>query len=814
MKKFRMKAYLALTLILGLFSLSGCGDAGSGHWDEVAGTSGATLTAIAVTPANSTLATGLTRQFTATGTYSDSTTQDLTAAVIWSSGTSAVATVNADGLATGVAVGTSVITATAGSLSGNTNLTVTAATLSSIAVTPLNQNILSGVTRQFLATGIFSDGVSHDITATVIWSSGTTGVATVNAGGLATGVAAGNSLITATSGSLSGNSTLTVSAATLSSIVVTPLNPSVVNGLTRQFVATGIDSAGVSHDITALVIWSSGTAGVATVNAGGLATGVAAGTSVMTATSGLVSGSTTMTVTAATLNSIAVTPLNQSVVSGLTRQFTATGTYSNGSVANITSLVVWSSDTVSVATLNANATPTSGLATGIAAGSAVITATSGLVSGNTVLTVTAATLSSIAVTPLNPSVVNGLTRQFAATGTYSDGSVADITATVIWSSGNIGVATMNPNGTLTSGLASGESAGTSVIIATSGLVSGNTTLTVTAATLNSIAVTPLNPSAVNGLTTQFTATGTYSDNSVVNITTSVIWSSGTIGVATMNPNGTLTSGRATGVAVGTSVITATSGLVAGNTLLTVTPALPNNPTAPELGETARFVSIASQAITTTSGSAIADGDLAILDQARSFYAGFTTGVSAGQFVELSNGLSFASDDVTPPYTIPAPYASMVAFVNQVRTDLGIAATFLEADPNPGAPTQVCPIELGNLTLTRGVYRTASNVTIQTGNLTLDGQGDPDSVWIFQIIGTGTLTTGAPGGSITLIGGAQARNVYWRTAGTTVIGTNTIFQGNVFAWPQVNVNTGADVIGRLFSVTEQVTLDANAVTKAP
>jgi hypothetical protein len=339
-------------------------------------------------------------------------------------------------------------------------------------------------------------------------------------------------------------------------------------------------------------------------------------------------------------------------------------------------------------------------------------------------------------------------------------------------------------------------------------------LTVTAATLSSIAVTPLNPSVVNGLIQQFIATGTYSNGSTAIITTSAIWSSGNITIATMNPNGTLTSGRATALAVGTSVITATSGLISGNTLLTVTPALANNPTAPEMGETARFVIIASQAITTTTGSALTDGDLAIMDQARSFYAGFTAGPTAGQFVELSNGLSYAPDDVTPPYTIPVPYASMVAFINQTRTDLGIAATFLEADPNPGAPTQVCPIELGNLTLTRGVYRTASNVTIQTGNLTLDAQGDPDSVWIFQIIGTGTLATGAPGGSITLIGGAQAKNVYWRTAGTTTIGTNTIFQGNVFAWPQINVNTGADVIGRLFSVTEQVTLDANAVTKAP
>ena len=239
--------------------------------------------------------------------------------------------------------------------------------------------------------------------------------------------------------------------------------------------------------------------------------------------------------------------------------------------------------------------------------------------------------------------------------------------------------------------------------------------------------------------------------------------------------------------------------------------LPVNPTAPALGETARFVIIASQAVTTTTGSVVTNGDIGIMDLARSNYAGFTAGTNPGQFTELTNGLSYAHDD-TSPALIPAPYASTIAFINQVRTDLGIADSFLAADPNPGAPTQVSPTELGNLTLTRGVYKTASNVTIQTGALHLDAQGDPNSVWIFNI--GGTLTTGAPGGSIILDNGAQAKNVYWRTAGITTIGAGTAFVGNAFAFTQVNVLTGAAVTGRLFGETGQVTLQSNAVTKAP
>jgi hypothetical protein len=151
-------------------------------------------------------------------------------------------------------------------------------------------------------------------------------------------------------------------------------------------------------------------------------------------------------------------------------------------------------------------------------------------------------------------------------------------------------------------------------------------------------------------------------------------------------------------------------------------------------------------------------------------------------------------------------------LTQAKTDLGIAYTFLAADPNPGAPTQVCPIQLGGQTLTRGVYKTASNVQITTGPLHLDAQGDPNSVFIFTI--DGTLTTGAPGGNIVLDGGALAKNVFFRTGGKTVIGAGTIFYGNVFAWSQVNVLAGANITGRLFAVTDQVTLISDTVTKAP
>ena len=266
--------------------------------------------------------------------------------------------------------------------------------------------------------------------------------------------------------------------------------------------------------------------------------------------------------------------------------------------------------------------------------------------------------------------------------------------------------------------------------------------------------------------------------------------------------------------------------------IVVTPSpivLAPNPTAPNLGETSRYVILASQKVTTTptAANSIKNGDIGNMDQARATYiTGFTPDpVNPGIFAELQNGYSYAMNDVCPhtsastfdcPIKVATPvigatWTNAGTMITQVRTDLGNAYTFLAADPNPGAPTQASATELGNLVLTRGVYKTGSNVTIGTGSLHLDAQGDPNSVFIFNI--TGKLTTLAAG-SIVLDNLAQAKNVFWRTSGITTIAAGTTFYGNVFAFEQVNVLAGANITGRLFSVNEQVTLISDTVTKAP
>lgn len=144
--------------------------------------------------------------------------------VTWTSGTPSVASMDPSGLITAKLAGSSVITATLGSISDNTNLTVTAATLESIDITPAPiapltaLNLEIGQTKNLTATGNYSDSSTEDITSAATWASDDTSVATMNPNGLAisgrvTGEAAGDAvIITATLGNVSANTNINVMA--------------------------------------------------------------------------------------------------------------------------------------------------------------------------------------------------------------------------------------------------------------------------------------------------------------------------------------------------------------------------------------------------------------------------------------------------------------------------------------------------------------------------------------------------------------------------------------------------------------------------
>jgi hypothetical protein len=344
-----------------------------------------TLKSVAVTPATPSFAAGLTQQFTATGTFTDGSTQNLTSSVTWSSSNTSVATISAGGLAKGVSTGTSTIQAASGSLTGSTTLTVSTAALTSIAVTPANPSVALGLTQQFTATGTFTDGSTQNLTNSVKWSTSNTTATTISPSGLALGLVTGSATIQAASGLITGSTTLVVSTAALSSIAVTPATPTITQGVTQQFTATGTYTDSSTQDVTSSVTWSSSNKSVATISSLGLATGGVSGDSTIQATYKSVTGTATLTVSSATLNSIAVTPLNASIAQGLSEQFTATGTYSDGTTHDLTTSVTWSSLNKTIATIASG-----GLAQAVAVGTATIQAAFQSTNGTTTLTVNTA----------------------------------------------------------------------------------------------------------------------------------------------------------------------------------------------------------------------------------------------------------------------------------------------------------------------------------------------------------------------------------------------------------------------------------------
>jgi hypothetical protein len=129
------------------------------------------------------------------------------------------------------------------------------------------------------------------------------------------------------------------------------------------------------------------------------------------------------------------------------------------------------------------------------------------------------------------------------------------------------------------------------------------------------------------------------------------------------------------------------------------------------------------------------------------------------------------------------------------------------------PVTTSPTELGGTTKIAGVYDSASTtfgITAGAGALVLDGQGDPSSVFIFEMNAGGTGLTVGPGSTVSLVNGAQACNVFWRVD-TAAINTTATFKGNVLALNSISVANGANIEGRLLARNGNVSLINDTIT---
>ncbi|HHI93181.1 MAG TPA: hypothetical protein ENK04_06635 [Gammaproteobacteria bacterium] len=487
----------------------------------------ASLTSLEISPGSLQLAAGTSIEIGLIGHYSDGSTQNLETQANWAITDTAIASLS-DPLTTGalrvtgLAVGSAQLTASLGGSNAQIDITVSAASLTQIIISPDTPSLPLGAQLNLSATGLYSDGSSQELSNQVSWSSADSGILTVDASGFVQPQAIGSSTVSASLAGVTADTLVTVSNAVLTSIEIAATSTTLSLGKQQALRALGHYSDGSLQDVTEQVIWQSvPSEPLAISNASGsrgLATALVMGSLTVTATLGNIAGNLGFNVSAATLDSIDISPPAARLALGTQTNFQATGWYSDGTVQDVSTQVSWAAVDTAIASIS-NAAGSQGQATTLSAGTTGITATLDGVVGNASLTATAAQLVSINVVPSVLSLPAGTGQSLSAEGSFSDGSIQIISEQVTWESDNPNIAAVN-NGALDA-LAPGSAR----ISASLAGISGNAALTVTNATLSSLQISPGTPALTVGTQMQLQATATYSDGSQNDVTTQVIWSS-------------------------------------------------------------------------------------------------------------------------------------------------------------------------------------------------------------------------------------------------------------------------------------------------
>jgi len=264
--------------------------------------------------------------------------------------------------------------------------------------------------------------------------------------------------------------------------------------------------------------------------------------------------------------------------------------------------------------------------------------------------------------------------------------------------------------------------------------------------------------------------------------------------ASFNPSADLLSGKTYTATITTGAKNPSGIAIATDHVWTFSTGAPAGPAFVDLKSAGQFGILAGVGVSNNAGfSEIRNMDVGISPGVRSSVTGFPPAI-------VVNGAIFASDDS----------AAVAAMLVQAKQDLTDAYLFAEGATAP-APATVAG-DQGGLTLAPGIYKSTSTLLIQSGDLTLDAQGDANAVWIFQIAADFT-TVGGAGGSVILIGGAQAKNIFWQVGSSATIGDGTIFQGNVLALTSITMNSGATAVGRMLARNGSVVMtNANIIEK--
>ena len=269
--------------------------------------------------------------------------------------------------------------------------------------------------------------------------------------------------------------------------------------------------------------------------------------------------------------------------------------------------------------------------------------------------------------------------------------------------------------------------------------------------------------------------------------------------ATFTPTGSLLTTNTTYTATITTGVTDLAGNALASNLewgFTTIATVAEGPQPVDLGTAGNFVILAKTAISTTGATSVV-GNIGVSPAAASFITGFSLVADPTNVYSLSNLVS--GNVYAANYAAPTP-ANMTAAISDMET----AYTDASGRTSPDY-TELYAGDISDRTLTPGLYKWGTGVLITSAGVTLEGGAD--DVWIFQIAKNLTVNNSA---IVDLIGGAQAKNIFWQVAGQATLGTSADFKGIVLSKTLISLNTGAVMTGRALAQTA-VTLNATTIT---
>jgi uncharacterized protein YjdB len=727
--------------------------------DDAALTVAQAVARIDVTPDNATLtAAGATQAFTAVAR--DANGNPVAGATFaWSSANAAAAGVDpATGVATAIATGQSAITASMGGVSGSAVLTVALGGLI-VSVTPDAATLTAlGAARQLDASASDAGGTPIP-DAVFTWTTRDPAVATVDPSGLVTATGEGAVWIVASTGS--GADSAAVTVAVPASVEVSPATATLTAfGHTQPFTAVVRDGAGTTIP-GAEVVWSSDGPAVATVNgATGVATAVGNGVATITATSESASGSASLTV-AQTVATLEVTPGATTLEAlGATQAFTALARDDNGNALARPVAFAWAIDRPEVATVDA----ASGIASAVANGAAILTASAEGVSGAATLTVDQR-VTAVEVTPATALLAAfGAASPFTAVGRDANGfPVPDLE--IAWTAADPVVATVDAAGLVTA-IGNGE---TSVTAAVDGVV-GSALVTVRQA-VATIAVSP--PAATFAAlreTLQLTALARDANGNGLARPVTFTWSSDRPDVATVDA----ATGLATAAANGAATVTASAegvtgaGSVTVDQVVTAVEVTPDSATLTALGDTQAFAATGRDA----NGFPVADasftwssldGAVATVDPATGVATAMAPGTVTVRAIE-ADGASGAGTLAVSPVIVTVEVTPATATLVSLGETFQLAAVARDANGNaiPGVVVAWTAAEPGVATvdaatgLVTAIGNGGTAITASAGGVS-GGAG----VTVQQVVASVEVTPGAA--TLAALGDAQAFTALARDA---------------------------------------------------